>query len=394
MVGCFEKRNERLNMEQFDITLVYFNALLHNTFLSIIKHLGEKYKICVWVAPYYKAKRTIKTNKLFIDYCRELGATILEKQKIKTKLLFVTHVIAVSKEYLETDILAYIQCEKKISMQAFFIFGHDSGKALLEAGFKKHIVFDRKLYDLLLKEEDRYLLESLDIYEMGNIISSYPVFDNFHCDYLIAIPTQLSFETETSTYIFIRNLLNLLNKLDKKDSVYIKLHTARDYEVPFKASRLFLMFNRRNILSRTAGNVLILLNLISGNYLIKNRMIRNAIAGALYRKVLDRCIPLSNVNKFWNFGVELFMPGIKKGLITGRSSVTWFALTQKIPVFNCDVESIYQKTNYLNAHFRHYGVPFYDGNLTFDEKHWEKVLAKNDKFDFIEFIQSEINGCV
>lgn len=380
-------------MEHFDITLVFFNARLHNTFLSIIKHLGKKYKICVWVAPYFKAERTKITNTRFLDVCRELGAAVVEKQKIKTKLLFITHMTALNKEYLETEILNYIDCRQKFSMQAFGITGHDSGRALLEAGFTKHIVFDRKLYELLLKEEDRYLLDRLEILEMGNIISTYPVFDDFNCDYLIAIPTGLSFETDKSVYVFLKNLLNFLNKVSSDKSIFIKLHTAKDNEPPFRTGKFFKVFSRKNILWGAAGKALLLLNFISGELLLKNKHIRDAIAGVSYRKVLRRCVPLSRFHKYWNLGAELFMPGIKNGIITGRSSVVWFALTQKIPVFNCDPEKEYCKTKYLNDHFDHYGVPFCDGNLDFDKHLWEKVTASNGKFDFIEFIQSEVDAC-
>ncbi|MCP4978486.1 MAG: hypothetical protein GY931_20260 [Maribacter sp.] len=346
------------------------------------------------MAPYFKAGRTKKTNQLFLEYCKELGATVIKGQEITTKLVFVTHMTALNKDYLEKEILSYIRCDKKLSIQAFGITGHKSHKALLQAGFKKHIVFDKSLYDSILKEEDRYLLDSLEVLEMGNIISSYPVFEDFNCDYMIAIPTGLSFETETSIYLFLRNLLKFLNRVGKNDNIIIKLHTARDNEPPFRVGRLFNLFSRDNFFWKVAGNVLLFTNFLFINLPLKNKKVRDSITGAMYRKVLGRCVPLSQIHDHWNFGAELFMPGIRKGLITGRSSVVWFALTQKVPVFNCDAERRYFKTKYLNNHFDHYGVPFYDDNLDFDRQHWKRVPATNGKFDLIKFILSEVASCV
>ena len=81
---------------------------------------------------------------------------------------------------------------------------------------------------------------------------------------------------------------------------------------------------------------------------------------------------------------------MKKGLITGRSSVMWFALKQRIPVFNCDSGEEFHKTKYLNVLQQHYGVPSSVGQLTFDKKLWSKV--DETKFDLIRFIKHDLRS--
>lgn len=379
-------------MRQFDIVLVFFNSRLHNHFLSIIKYLSRKYNICIWVTDYHKAKRTPQTNDLFLQLCENFGATVIKsKEKVFTKLLFLTHITALDKDIIEDEILENIICNKKFVFQAFGVCGGPSGNALLETGFNRYIVFDKKLFHLRSKPEDQEQIQKLEIIEMGNVVCNYPVFDDFNCDYLICMPTQISFETEDAPYIFLRNLIKLLNKISKEDSIMIKAHTAKDNESPFKTGRLFGWFVRKNGFFAFTGKVLIVLNFITGNILIRNRWLRDIIIGSLYKKVLKKCKPLSEKSKYWNFGAELFFSGIQKGLITGRSTTLWFGLTQKIPIFNCDPNSHYEKTEYLNKHFEHYGVPFSNSKLVFDKKLWEKI--PQTEFNIMEFIASEIDDC-
>lgn len=380
-------------MEQFDITLVFFNSRLHNHFLSIIKHFGKKYRICVWVAPYHKASRTPKTNTLFLELCKDLGATVIEnKEKISTKLLFATHIAGLNKEYLQRELINYIDCQKKLSFQGWGVCGGPSGKALLETGFKKHIVFDKELFMLRLDPEERGWVEKLKLIEMGNIIRDYPVFEDFNCDYLVCLPTKLSFEKEDASFRFLRNLITLFKQINSNDSIVIKLHTAKDNESPFRTGRLFGWFAKENILFVLAGKLLTALNTLSKDTVIKNRWLREALMGTMYRQfVKKRCTPFSQIHKYWNLGAQLFLPKVKKGLLTGRSSVVWYALTQKIPVFNCDEESCFNKAKYLNIHQKYYGVPFSDKSLEFDKTLWQKVTAT--KFELDNFIDSEISSC-
>jgi hypothetical protein len=380
-------------MSRYDITLVFFNARLHNQFLNIIKYLARDLDICIYVCPYFKFSRTPATNRQFLEYCAKLGAKVLRHQEnIETNVLFLSHVTALDEDYIENEVLAHIKCKKKYALQVFPITGGPSGKALFDKGFRRKLLFDQKLDTLLFRigqgiNPSNNRFESIEI---GDLNINYPVFDEMFCDYLICIPTKLSFETTYSSFRFFRNMLRLVKVIKKDETIAMKHHTAKDEETPLD-SRLARVFGQNRLfLYSLVGWLALLVDVKYGDRLSANRIYCEVMKGVFYKKILNRCKSLQQLHKYANFGAELFLPGVRKGLITGRSSVMWFALKQKIPVFNCDDGGEFHKTKYLNVLQQHYGVPSSVGQLTFDKELWSKV--DETEFDFIKFIRNDVQS--
>jgi len=119
-----------------------------------------------------------------------------------------------------------------------------------------------------------------------------------------------------------------------------------------------------------------------------NHVYREVMKGIFYRQICKRCKELYTMHRYANFGVELFLPGVKKGVITGRSSVIWFSLKQRIPVFNCDEEKGFVNNTSFYFLYQRYEVPSSGDQLTFDEALWEKV--NETEFDFIKYLKNEL----
>lgn len=380
-------------MRRYDITLIFFNARLHNNFLNIINALTHKVSICVFVCPYHKFGRTPKTNRQFLTCCTELGAEVMEdREQIATEILFLPHVTALDEFYIETEIFEYISCKKRYALQAFGITGMHgkSGRALTRQGFRRKFIFDEGLDNLRNREdkEDYSLDEVFEYTEIGDLNIRYPVFDDFSCDYVVCFPTKLSMETRYGSYIFFRNVYELVKKIEANDTIALKNHTARDNESPLdsKLSRIF--GNNRLYIHTLGGWAILWVYKLFGKQFQRNHVYREVMKGVFYRQICKRCRELYTMHRYANFGVELLLPGVKKGVVTGRSSVMWFALKQRIPVFNCDEEKEFVKNTNLNNFLQRYGVSSSGDQLTFDEALWETV--NETEFDLIKFLKNEL----
>lgn len=380
-------------MSRYDVTLVFFHARLHNQFLNIIKYLARELDICVFVCPYFKYLRAPETNRKFLEYCEELGAKVLRDQEsIETDLLFLTHVTSLDEEYIESEVLSYIKCKKKYAFQAFGITGGPSGEALFDSGFQQKFVFDKKLDDIRFRtgQKHSHSRDRFKTIEIGDLNKTYPVFDAPFCDYLICFPTKLSFETTYSSFSFFRNIFRLINVIEKGANIVMKQHTARDEETPLDSGWARLFGEDQLFLYSLIGWLALLVDGKYGERLSTSKLYCEVMKGVFYKYIKRRCMPLGQMDMHAQFGAELFLPGVRKGLITGRSSVVWFALKQRIPVFNCDDGREFQKTKYLNVLQEYYGVPSTVGRLSFDSKLWSKL--EKTEFDLIEFIRNDLRS--
>ena len=382
-------------MAKFDITLVFFHARLHNIFLNIIKYLASETRVCVFVCPYFKSSRTPETNRQFLEACEELGATVVrDRERIETNLLFLTHVTSLDSDYIENEVLRYIQSRKRYAFQAFGITGGPSGEALFDCGFQQKFVFDKKLDGIRFQtgQTHKWATNRFENIEIGDLNTNYPFLDHAICDYLICIPTKLSFETATSSFIFFRNTFRLISSVERGETIAIKQHTARDEETPLDSTLAKIFGQNRLFLCSLLGWAGLLLDQKFGTRLCRNKIYRDVMKGVFYKKIMCRCEPLLKLHKHARFGAELFLPGVRKGLITGRSSVVWFALKQKLRVFNCDEEKVFSKTGYLNVLNEHYGVPSAGDRLVFNEDLWRKL--SQTEFDLIDFIRKDLRSAV
>src|SRR3990172_303222 len=187
-------------------------------------------------------------------------------------------------------------------------------------GIRRLYVYDRKAFERKLKtDEDRAgVQEHFDVVEMGTPVAKYPVFEDFATDYLVAFPTDLSFVTPGQKAVFLRNVNRLLDRLPTDAQVTLKLHNVSDGgRLIERASRGFVLGERLYRRLGRAGA-----RFFSDGFLraveglpIPERL-RNALVriyqGYQFARIEARTTPLSASTPYFNFGLELFLPGVRK----------------------------------------------------------------------------------
>ena len=59
-------------MKTYDLVLLYTLSRVHNHYLSVIRHLGRRLRIGVYVARTEKIVKTAETERLFLDLSVQL----------------------------------------------------------------------------------------------------------------------------------------------------------------------------------------------------------------------------------------------------------------------------------------------------------------------------------
>jgi len=372
--------------KHYDIILVFVFSRIHNYYLNIVKYLSPELKIGIFVPGAEKAKWTSETNQLFLDFCRETGADVFYEGNFSCELLLVPQFRGA--DFLWGRIKNCITFKKAVSMQSFGL-GAEFLKEYVENGIKKHFVYDRIVFQNKLKTDEsrQFVNENLEIAEMGCPDLKYPVFPDFKCDYMAAFPTALSFTDSRSKTIFLENIISLLSQIPPEEHVVIKLHNVRDGGNPIDSGRIFDISSKLN----PSGDIFKagskLASFMSKAFAFK---FINLYNGFLYSEVLFKTAHMDKFTKYYNFGIELFLPGVKKGFITGRTSSVWYALYDKIPVYNCDNETKKARSQNVLDSYKSFGVPPCKGELRFNPENFNKINNSAVGADLIKILKKEL----
>ncbi len=114
----------------------------------------------------------------------------------------------------------------------------------------------------------------------------------------------------------------------------------------------------------------------------------------IYIKIMQRVRKLSELTEYHNLNLELFLPNVKKGMITGRSNSIWHGLFLKKPTYNCIDED---KGYYSDTKMHKYTMKYFDvhGNyhkLKFDQTKFDIIDDRTRELDFIEIIEKELTN--
>ena len=113
-----------------------------------------------------------------------------------------------------------------------------------------------------------------------------------------------------------------------------------------------------------------------------------------YEKMMEKVVMLSRLTPYHNFNLELFLPNVKKGLITGRSNSIWHGLYNKLPVYNCvsdETKSVsVEKMHSYNMSY--FNVDSCEGGLSFDKEKYDIIDNTTRKSDFVKFLDLELHG--
>lgn len=379
----------------YDIALVFTAFQRNCIYASIIRELGGKYRIAL--LPVERDAKTLsrigKTNRQFLDLCLALGVEIIENEAVTARIEILAQSI-----YCRQDIErinSMVQAERTFWMSGVAM-GNASYSNLFGKKIDKILVPDQRLYKhrIATYGNDGVVFPDSMIREVGIPYSKYPLFDTpIDADYILANPTPFSFVTPQ-------------DRLDYLDNVYrlVKIIFSRGEVIAFKPhnadERADYIVDRR-MLGALSAAPLLLQRIISSVSILSARVLptgglRDFFIGLTivftYQKIMAMVVKLSELTPYHNLNLEVFLPGVRKGLITGRSNSIWHALFLKKPVWNCiDREKPYfsdtkmhrYAMNYLNVQGNHR-----DG--VFDETLYDVIDESTRAADLIRFLDEEL----
>ena len=376
-------------MKTYDLVLLYALSRVHNHYLSVIRHLGRRLRIGVYVARTEKIVKTADTERLFLDLCVRFGADILEDGHVTAGVLTLPQA-RYDPGFLE-GLASQVTSRRRVALQTFG-HGRENLDALARAGAERLYVYDRAVFANKLRtdEDRRFVDDRFEVVEMGTPFARHPVFDPVATDYMIAVPTELSFVDARAKAAWARSVNRLVDGIPPGDTVMLKLHNVADGgRLAERGSRAFRA--GRVLGAPLAGAAAAVL--AAGDTWTSGRA-REALArvafGAEYERLAGRTQALDHVTPYFNLGRELFRPGVRKGLITGRSSVVWYALAQGLPVYNCDAETERARADSVHDSYRAFGVPPCGGRLRFDPAAFGRVPDTVRHADLLDLLQKEL----
>lgn len=390
--------NQSAQAPAYDLVLIFTAFQRNCIYASIIKELAGKYRIAVF--PVGRDERTESrignTNRQFLELCVSLGADVLDDQEATARI----EILAQS-NYRKEDIElidSRIRAERTFWMSGVAM-GNASYANLFGKKIDKILIPDRRLYEHRIAEYGNDGVEFPDsmIQEVGIPYKQYPLFEKaVDVDYILANPTPFSFVTAQDRLDYLGNVYRLARKISScGDVIAFKPHNA-DERADYIVNRKILAalgFPPLRPLNWLVGSAASLLARILGNGKAKDFCIELSIA-VVYRKIMDIVVRLSELTPYHNLNLEVFLPRVRKGLITGRSNSIWHALFLKKPVWNCidegkpyfsDTKMHRYAMTYLNVHGNH-------RSLDFDQRLFEVVDESTRSADLIAYLEGALSA--
>lgn len=384
-------------MNRFDLVLILNTFRRVTPYLPIIKILGEKYKIGVLALELGESdtKKTSQSNQLFLDLCKKFGAEIIDKLPISAKITIIPQ-WPYSEEQI-TDIYSNIKSDKFFWLVGLAM-GNFNYENLYGNRIDKLLVIDRDFYEYRLSfrpKEREFEINSDSIVEVGLPFDKYPVFPEFKSDYIWANPTPFSLPEIKDRLRYIECVQKLLTQIPLNEIIAYKPHNAdeqHDYVINQKILRLMnfpLFRNFREGIDRAAC----FFARVAPFGKLKNFFLQFCAAN-IYMELMKRVIPLRDLTPYHNFSLELFLPQVRKGMITGRSNSIWHMLFLKKPVYNCvDKSTITENKEKMNYYsMKYFETPYCNGKLEFDEKHYDIIRDDVRRADIVCLLKKELTN--
>lgn len=389
--------NQGSRAPAYDLVLIFTAFQRNCIYASIIKELAGKYRIGVF--PVDRDERTESrignTNRQFLELCVSLGADVLNDQEATARI----EILAQS-NYRKEDIElidSRIRAERTFWMSGVAM-GNASYANLFGKRIDKILVPDRRLYDhrIAAYGNDGVEFPESMIQEVGMPYEKYPLFEKaVDVDYILANPTPFSFVTAQDRLDYLENVYGLARKIASRgELIAFKPHNAderADYIVNRKILAILGSAPLRPM-NRFVDSAARLMARVLGNGKAKDFCIELSIA-VVYRKLMDLVVRLSELTPYHNLNLEVFLPRVRKGLLTGRSNSIWHALFLKKPVWNCidedkpyfsDTKMHRYAMTYLSVHGNHRAPDF-------DDRCYEVIAESTRSADLIRFLDSELS---
>jgi hypothetical protein len=363
-------------------------------YLSLLKALSPRHHIAVYVLPgsEHDERKTGETNKLFVQRCRDLGAEVVDGERVRGRYAIVPQWPYTSEQrsILQRDVEAD---------ENHVLIGLTTGMLHMEhlegVRVDRLLVVDLDLFRFRLENRpgEGARVGDAAVVEVGLPFTRHPVMEDLGVDYLLANPTPLSLPTLRSRAAYLRTVRRLLARIPATDRVALKPHNAietQDYIVVPRALTLARAVPLRALRALLRGLLGALLS-VSGDGEMggARRAVLELLVALEYQGILDRATPLRDLTPYHQFSLEVLLPQVRKGVITGRSNTLWHALYCRLPVYNCvddaGLPEDAAKMNFLTM--RYLDVPFCGGELRFDGRLFARVRDEVRRADLIGFYE-------
>ena len=188
-------------------------------------------------------------------------------------------------------------------------------------------------------------------------------------------------------------MISVLIRLPKHEKIILKIHNANDKGNWisgnfWKYDNFIQKYKIPEIIIRKVIQIISsIFNLkIRGDYLFKYlpKIIKQIILKLQNLYIYTRCENL--LSNYPNFGAEVFMNGIRKGLITGISACVLDAIDQEVPIYMCESFDDYPESS-LSKLVKEYSIPLEFGKFV---KVGINVIDKStNKVDLIKYLMEE-----
>jgi hypothetical protein len=388
--------------KEYDLILIITTFRRVMVYLPMIKELSHQFRIGLYnvAIPEKEKIKTQETDRIFVDLCCRFGAEIVEDFPVKSQ-------ISIIPQWAYTDeqirlMRSRIRCERY-----FVIVGLMWGNLHLDKiegiPIEKYLVIDMDLYRYRLEKREKekdYSIDPKDLVEVGLPFARYPVFEDMGLDYMIAHPSPLSLPEAKDKCKYLECLLSLVSEIDPRARIVLKPHNGAeryDYVVNERCFCLLtnsVLYPMHSVILWAAERLMRWVKAVdfSGSRRIQDGLY-DVMTAIHYKKLLERVVPFSRLTPYYNFSLELFLPLVKKGLITGRSNTIWHALLLKLPVYNCvDKNTISENKDKMNYYsMQYFEVPYCGGNLVFDEKYFGIIREEVRQRNMIQYLIAVLN---
>ena len=378
----------------YDLILVYTSFRRHETYLNIAKALGQSYSVGIYVCqPQFSWQ---ETEHIAIEMYKQFGAEVVEGRAQCSALMLSRFGDSYFKEIFQ-ELPKRIRYSKLFVQTGTLMGGVLSLRDICES-MKPPVILAPciKHFGLYETESLEYLKQHpVEMVEVGQPFAKHPVFDSFKTDYLVAYPSHVSIVNNFQHYCLVKNITTVLFSLPSDAAIYVKPHNVRDkgnrISVKLTDRKIFSMFKKNKLpmpLIKAALRLIYLADLRLGKFKIFKLLpgkLLSLVVGLQNDYVFSRCKNL--LDYYPAFGIEHFMKGVSKGVITGLSNTIFAALMHKVPICICDPFSDDRPPNYQTM-ITELGIDRWKG---FSTEGFTAIDDSTREADLIEHLRSFIN---
>jgi hypothetical protein len=381
----------------YDLVLVVNTFRYSLPYLNLVRALAGKLKIGLYCLPMddNTRRKTSKTNELFLDACRRAGAAILDRLPVRTRLAIFPPMSFEGGDV--RDAMAGLE-----GAAIWAMWPLSTGPLLLSraAGLPidRHLIVDRDYVKFRFRHheaEGNTIPDETRMVEVGVPHRHHPLFDGLALDYIVAVPTPFSLPNRASQVRFLEHVLTLLDQIPADAVIALKPHNADEASVYFLSPGIERIVDLpvirwlQPLLLHAARRVAGWLG-TAGHGAVA-RLLDGLQIAILFRRILRRAPPLRSLTPYANFGIEAFLPHVRKGMISGYSNSVWHALYNRLPVYNAVDDAGIEESPHIGR-MTFFVPPFRGARLEHDDADFDVVSDRVRERDLVAIVAQALEA--